>query len=274
MDILHIWHFKIFVAKSKNIWQGYAILNYSHLGYPCHIYGIWHHNFFQVGYLSLAYDECVKDASVNGYGFPDVAFKFICRLVQYNNAYIVVIHEKHCDIWWNPRNTCVIVYHMLCSIWQYLQTSETISSISHYYTQIFHLIFSVSFPVNISCFVSWYIFWCFTMFYIVFTIQFLWNILCYGNEESSLCSQSLAPRISSSNVQRESTHARQWLSQCFLRALFRTAIEQRLLVALLAMPALTTSSARSQRTATKRCGRRCCIAVADACETRTIGKSS
>ena len=50
LDILRTWHFKIFVQKSKNIWQGYAVLNYLHLGYPCHIPGIWCHNFFQIGY--------------------------------------------------------------------------------------------------------------------------------------------------------------------------------------------------------------------------------
>ena len=56
---------------SKNIWQGYAILNYLHLGYPCHIYGIWRHIFSQkdIHVISLVYDKCVKNA--NGYGFPD-----------------------------------------------------------------------------------------------------------------------------------------------------------------------------------------------------------
>ena len=53
LDIQRKWHLKIFVQKSKNIWQhwqGYAVLNYLHLRYPCHIYGIWRHNFFQIGY--------------------------------------------------------------------------------------------------------------------------------------------------------------------------------------------------------------------------------
>ena len=40
-------------------------------------------------------------------------------------------------------------------------------------------------------------------------------------------------------------YAGQSLSHCFLRALFRTAIARRLLAALLAMPALASSSARS-----------------------------
>ena len=67
-----------------------------------------------------------------------------------------------------------------------------------------------------------------------------------------------------SNVQHKSTHAGQSLSHSFLRAHFKTAIALRHLAALLAMPAMTNSSARSQRTATARCGRVCRVAVADA----------
>ena len=44
--------------------------------------------------------------------------------------------------------------------------------------------------------------------------------------------------------------------------LFRTAIVQLLLAALLAMPALTSSSAGKQRTAAARCSRGCRVAVA------------
>ena len=31
-------------------WLTVPVLNYLHLGYPCHIPGIWRHNFFQIGY--------------------------------------------------------------------------------------------------------------------------------------------------------------------------------------------------------------------------------
>ena len=47
------------------------------------------------------------------------------------------------------------------------------------------------------------------------------------------------------NIASNVPYAGQSLSHCFLRALFRTAIARRLLAALLAMPAPTSSSARS-----------------------------
>ena len=41
----------------------------------------------------------------------------------YFKVYNIVIHEKYCEMWGNPRNTGVIVFHVFHSISQNLQTS-------------------------------------------------------------------------------------------------------------------------------------------------------
>ena len=55
---------------------------------------------------------------------PDIRLKwdFASHRVLYNKVYNIMKQEKHCDICWNPRNTDVMVLHVLYSIPQYLQT--------------------------------------------------------------------------------------------------------------------------------------------------------